>query len=101
MDDNGESLCRGLIPDMRDRKIRSRARVERALLRRGCSSPESRDAETCELRLGSVPTAPACGMLGDWADLITFNTNITHLGDAKSAIEDDIGFIGSVANKEE
>jgi hypothetical protein len=33
-------------------------------------------------------------------DLITFNTNITHLGDAKSAIEDDIGFVSNVSNKE-
>ena len=40
-------------------------------------------------------------MLHAKSGLITFNTNITHLGDAKSAIEDDIGFIGSVANKEE
>ena len=39
-------------------------------------------------------------MLPVKSGLITFNTNITHLGDAQSASEDDIGFVSNVANKE-
>jgi transposase len=35
------------------------------------------------------------------AGLITFNTNITHLGDAENVGEDDIGFVGNTASKEE
>jgi hypothetical protein len=36
-----------------------------------------------------------------WGGLITFNTNITHLGDAENVGEDDIGFVGNTASKEE
>jgi hypothetical protein len=50
---------------------------------------------------GRVRIGPACGALYIRTSLITFNTNITHLGDAQSAIEGDIGLVVNIAIKEE
>ena len=77
------------------------ANIEQAFGQRICYPPESRGAEACAFPLGRVRIGPARGILRVRAGLIAFNTNISHLGDAQSAIEDDIGFVGNIAVKEE